>query len=212
MLARYPGGSAGIGLVATTYPDALVKACLEGNLALFDMPAQTSQGAGATIRDLDAPPADPLRASLFHAALEAGLGRFGAIFERSTAEGAHATITFNFAGTGGSMARPDPPLVRRCRQAAGPLVTETLRHARPTLPRAPDLTRIEREVLALTAGGLTYAEVGARMGISRWTAISHMKKIERRLNVATRAEAISEGVRRGLVDKVAGPPPNRDER
>lgn len=61
------------------------------------------------------------------------------------------------------------------------------------------LTPREREVLQTLGAGLGNREIAARLGISEHTAKFHVSQILAKLNAATRAEAVSIGIRRGLV-------------
>ncbi len=63
----------------------------------------------------------------------------------------------------------------------------------------PDLTPREMEVLGLLADGLANKEIGARLGISAHTAKFHVESLLRKLDAANRAEAVREGIRRGLI-------------
>jgi NarL family two-component system response regulator YdfI len=65
------------------------------------------------------------------------------------------------------------------------------------LPEA--LTRREREVLQMLAGGLANKEIAARLNISDHTAKFHVAAILGKLGAATRTEAVALGIRRGLV-------------
>lgn len=62
----------------------------------------------------------------------------------------------------------------------------------PLIPR-------EREVLDLLAQGLTNRGIAARLGISEHTAKFHVAAVCGKLGAATRAEAVSRGLRRGLI-------------
>ena len=66
-------------------------------------------------------------------------------------------------------------------------------------PLAEPLTRREREVLQMLAGGLANKEIAARLSISDHTAKFHVASILGKLGAATRAEAVAIGIRRGLV-------------
>jgi two-component system, NarL family, response regulator YdfI len=61
------------------------------------------------------------------------------------------------------------------------------------------LTPREREVLQILGAGLGNREIAARLGISEHTAKFHVSQILAKLNAATRAEAVSIAIRRGLV-------------
>jgi two-component system, NarL family, response regulator YdfI len=61
------------------------------------------------------------------------------------------------------------------------------------------LTRRESEVLQMLAGGLANKEIAARLAISDHTVKFHVASILGKLGVSTRTEAVSAGIRRGLV-------------
>ena len=56
----------------------------------------------------------------------------------------------------------------------------------------------EKEVLKLVASGYTSNEIGSRLIISGQTVNTHIKNIYRKLNVRTRAQAVSFAANRGL--------------
>jgi two-component system, NarL family, response regulator YdfI len=61
------------------------------------------------------------------------------------------------------------------------------------------LTAREFEVLRLLSDGLANREIASRLAISEHTAKFHISSILGKLNVATRTEAVSQGIRRGLI-------------
>lgn len=61
------------------------------------------------------------------------------------------------------------------------------------------LTRREREVLQMLAGGLGNKEIAVRLGISEHTVKFHVASILGKLGASSRTEAVSVGIRRGLV-------------
>lgn len=61
------------------------------------------------------------------------------------------------------------------------------------------LTPRETEVLALLVKGASYPQVGRTLGIAIGTVQQHIKNIYRKLEVATKAEAAVEAVRRNLL-------------
>jgi DNA-binding NarL/FixJ family response regulator len=61
------------------------------------------------------------------------------------------------------------------------------------------LTPREREVLELLAQGLSNRHIGERLGISEHTAKFHVASLCGKLGAASRTEAVSQGVRRGLL-------------
>ena len=78
--------------------------------------------------------------------------------------------------------------------------------ARVSSPAPPDLSELEdtltpreREVLQMLAAGLANKEIGARLNISDHTAKFHVAAILGKLGAATRTEAVTIGIRRGLV-------------
>jgi two-component system, NarL family, response regulator YdfI len=64
---------------------------------------------------------------------------------------------------------------------------------------AETLTRREREVLQMLAAGLANKEIASRLNISDHTAKFHVASILGKLGVTTRTEAVTVGIRRGLV-------------
>jgi DNA-binding CsgD family transcriptional regulator len=63
----------------------------------------------------------------------------------------------------------------------------------------PHLTDRELEVLRALAEGLGNKQIGGRLGISPSTVKYHLQAIFSKLNVRTRSEAVSYGLRRGVV-------------
>ena len=61
------------------------------------------------------------------------------------------------------------------------------------------LTRREIEVLQLVAGGLGNKEIALRLNISEHTAKFHVASIMSKLGAASRTEAVTVGIRHGLV-------------
>ena len=61
------------------------------------------------------------------------------------------------------------------------------------------LTARELEVLRLAAGGLTNKAIARRLAISEHTVKFHMRTLLAKLQAASRAEAVSVAVRRGLL-------------
>jgi len=64
---------------------------------------------------------------------------------------------------------------------------------------AESLTRRESEVLQMLAAGLGNKEIAARLGISEHTVKFHVASILGKLGAGSRTEAVSIGIRRGLV-------------
>jgi DNA-binding NarL/FixJ family response regulator len=70
--------------------------------------------------------------------------------------------------------------------------------------RMRTLTRREREVLALLAGGRSTAEIAAVLAISALTVQSHVKNILAKLGVHSKVEAMRYGWRAGALDVPMG--------
>jgi NarL family two-component system response regulator YdfI len=84
-----------------------------------------------------------------------------------------------------------------------PEVTQSLAARIPTpAARAPaleDLTPREIEVLRMLAEGLGNREMAARLGISDHTVKFHISSILDKLGAATRTEAVTMGIRMGII-------------
>ncbi|MGH9841805.1 MAG: response regulator transcription factor, partial [Blastocatellia bacterium] len=61
------------------------------------------------------------------------------------------------------------------------------------------LTPREREILNLLAEGLGNKEIAGRLHISEHTVKFHVSSVFAKLGVASRTEAVTEGLRRGLI-------------
>lgn len=70
--------------------------------------------------------------------------------------------------------------------------------SRPARPLEP-LTPRETEILALVADGLSNKEIASRLQISDHTVKFHLASILGKLGASTRAEAVSIGLRHGLI-------------
>ena len=66
-------------------------------------------------------------------------------------------------------------------------------------PPGESLTPRERQVLRMMADGLANKEIAAQLAISDHTAKFHVAQILAKLGASTRAEAVTIGIRRGLV-------------
>jgi NarL family two-component system response regulator YdfI len=101
-------------------------------------------------------------------------------------------------------------LVAALQAAASGLIVLHPSHANEALPAssaparaldelAESLTRRELEVLQMLAAGLSNKEIAARMSISEHTIKFHVASILGKLGASSRTEAVSMGIRRGLV-------------
>jgi two-component system, NarL family, response regulator YdfI len=71
--------------------------------------------------------------------------------------------------------------------------------SRPVVELPEPLTRREREVLQMLAGGLGNKEIAERLSISDHTVKFHVASILGKLGASSRTEAVSLGIRHGLV-------------
>lgn len=61
------------------------------------------------------------------------------------------------------------------------------------------ITSRERECLFWVAAGLTDDEIASRIGIGKWTVVSHIKSIKQKLGVRNRAAAVAVGITRKII-------------
>jgi DNA-binding CsgD family transcriptional regulator len=104
-------------------------------------------------------------------------------------------------GAGGQLAR-DAGAGRLRAAVAAVLAGLSVREAPFAAGSAPEhepLTPREIEVFELLAKGLSNRDIGAVLGISAHTAKFHVGQILAKVGAATRAEAVSEGLRCGLI-------------
>lgn len=104
---------------------------------------------------------------------------------------------FELVGVGATSAEvpPSADLVLIARPRTGSQIAD---RAGGSSEGAP-LSNREREILALLADGLINKQIAARLGISTNTVKTHLELLFDKLGVATRAEAVATGVRRGLL-------------
>jgi DNA-binding NarL/FixJ family response regulator len=80
------------------------------------------------------------------------------------------------------------------------LARSLLRRFGSPAPSGPGLTPREAEILTLIAKGLTNRHAAETLGLSRATVRTHLEHIYAKLEVSNRTEAVSEAIRRGLID------------
>jgi DNA-binding NarL/FixJ family response regulator len=79
-------------------------------------------------------------------------------------------------------------------------LAERLLHAPATVEEPPEpLTTREREVLGLLGRGLSNRLIARELHISEHTVKFHISSLYAKLDVGNRAEAVSQGARRGLI-------------
>jgi two-component system nitrate/nitrite response regulator NarL len=66
--------------------------------------------------------------------------------------------------------------------------------------RGPPISEPEREVLALTADGLSAPQIGARLHLSPATVKSHLQSVYEKLGVSDRAAAVATAIRLGVLE------------
>jgi DNA-binding NarL/FixJ family response regulator len=98
--------------------------------------------------------------------------------------------------SGGSIIQPQLArrLLRRFKPAsAAEAPSEAAAGTRSLSPR-------EREILKLIARGLSNADVARALSVSRATVRTHLEHIYEKLEVSNRTEAVTEGIRQGLIE------------
>jgi DNA-binding NarL/FixJ family response regulator len=95
----------------------------------------------------------------------------------------------------------DAPPARLRAAVAAVLEGLSVREAPTGLPPADHepLTAREVEVFELLAKGLSNRDIGGVLGISAHTAKYHVAQILAKVGAATRAEAVREGLRSGVI-------------
>ena len=79
------------------------------------------------------------------------------------------------------------------------MILQTFRQISPVTD-GEALSEREREVLQLSAKGLTRQEVADRLGISQYTVTDYIKRSFEKLHVRNLPSAVSEAIRRGFLD------------
>ena len=90
---------------------------------------------------------------------------------------------------------------RQARLSMGLIATTAFFSARRLLEAIAEvvgpLSEREREVLSWTAAGRRQVEIAATLGLSERTVENHLRRIRKRLGVATTAQAIRVAIRNG---------------
>ena len=100
--------------------------------------------------------------------------------------------------------------IRQVHDGLAPISPAVARHlldrvrARTSARNNPDaldvnLTQRESEVLSYLVGGHSYASIATALGIRPGTVHTHVKNVYRKLEVASKAEAVAVAIRQGLV-------------
>lgn len=92
-------------------------------------------------------------------------------------------------------------LVAAIREAAagGRPIGEAVARRIAARDRSSPLTPREQEVLRLLAAGLTYEEIGDRLGIAKRTARAHVVALQEKFDAANNAQVVARGYERGLL-------------
>jgi DNA-binding NarL/FixJ family response regulator len=113
------------------------------------------------------------------------------------------------AGARGYLLKSTPierlvPALREALEGGAPMTPVIARLVLDDIARTPDtadasaLTRRERDVLAMLAKGLTYANIAIGLGIGIGTVQGHVKAVYGKLEVASKAEAAVIATKLGL--------------
>jgi DNA-binding NarL/FixJ family response regulator len=115
-------------------------------------------------------------------------------------EDADAALDRGAAGYVTKAARYDE-LVAAIREvhAGGRPIGEAVARRLAARERGGPLTPREMEVLELLREGLTYAEIGQRLGVAQRTARAHVVAVKEKLAAANNAQAVARGFERGLL-------------
>ncbi|MFZ5468375.1 MAG: response regulator [Myxococcota bacterium] len=81
------------------------------------------------------------------------------------------------------------------------LARSLLRHFRVDEPEPPPkpLSEREKEILQLIAKGVSNSEAARMLNLSKATIRTHLEHIYRKLEVTNRVEAVTEGIRKGII-------------
>jgi DNA-binding NarL/FixJ family response regulator len=129
-----------------------------------------------------------------HVMLAIESGATGYLLKDSSPEGIVSEI--RSLHSGGSPVSPiiARRLLQRLRGAPSAPVEPEVENAAVLSPR-------ETEVLEMAAKGFAYDEIAARMGISRHTVLTFVRRIYAKLEVNSKMEAVNEGRRQGVLPR-----------
>lgn len=96
---------------------------------------------------------------------------------------------------GGSVIQPN--LARRLLRHFKVEPAADLQREEPPMRKLSDR---EQEILQLIAKGVSNAEAAQMLGVSRATVRTHLEHIYQKLEVTNRVEAVTEGIRKGLIN------------
>lgn len=191
--------------------DLLVARGLEviGSAASIDEAVQLSlDPVDVVLVDSSGAPLEPLLSSVIASGLASDV-RVILLAENMPAAAVPEALRAGISAVLPSDVSPDQLLAALVAAASGLLVLRP-EQVHDALPRSPalrrardepveSLTRREREVLQMLAGGLGNKEIAARLNISEHTVKFHVASILGKLGAGSRTEAVSLGIRRGLV-------------
>jgi DNA-binding NarL/FixJ family response regulator len=83
--------------------------------------------------------------------------------------------------------------------AAAGLITISADAFEPPPPAERILTAREVEILRMLAEGIANKEIAFRLGLSEHTVKFHVAQVFNKLNVSSRTEAVTAGLRQGLI-------------
>jgi DNA-binding NarL/FixJ family response regulator len=169
--------------LAGSYPDASSTEALRPDVllaagALEDLPPPAARAPAIVLLSSESQP------SFTHEAFRLGVR---AVLARDASPGA---ILAAVEAAGGGLAVIEPVELEPLLAAAAPA---------PASAASAALTARELDVLRLVAEGDANKEIAWKLGISEHTAKFHVASILGKLNAGSRTEAVTIGIRRGLV-------------
>jgi DNA-binding NarL/FixJ family response regulator len=102
---------------------------------------------------------------------------------------------------GGTVIQPNLArrLLRHFRVGEAPAPVTPNAPALPGEPEGKKLSARETEILQLIAKGVSNNEAASMLTLSKATIRTHLEHIYRKLEVTNRVEAVTEGLRKGLI-------------